>query len=91
MKLVYTPGFVRAAKKFTKNDLPASESIRSALQLLSRDAFDPRLGSHKLKGRHKDSWSCKAGYDLRIVFRLVDDEGSPAIQLLTVGTHDDVY
>ena len=35
--------------------------------------------------------AARAGYDLRIVFELVEYEGSEAILLQTVGTHDEVY
>jgi mRNA-degrading endonuclease YafQ of YafQ-DinJ toxin-antitoxin module len=38
------------------------------LVLLQNDAFDPELGSHKLKGELAGLWACSAGYDLRIVF-----------------------
>lgn len=36
-------------------------------------------------------WACSAGYDLRIVFKYVEDEDGEAISLLTIGTHDEVY
>jgi len=61
------------------------------LELLAEDANDPRLRTHKLKGESEGSWACSAGYDLRIVFEFVQHEGSEAILLLTVGTHDEVY
>jgi len=37
------------------------------------------------------SWAASAGSDLRIVFEMVNYEGSEAILLQTVGTHDEVY
>jgi len=58
---------------------------------LETDAFDPQLRSHKLKGELEGCWSCSAGYDLRIVFEFVQHQGSEAILLLSVGTHDEVY
>ena len=36
-------------------------------------------------------WACSAGYDLRIVFKFVECQGTEAILLLTVGTHEEVY
>jgi addiction module RelE/StbE family toxin len=66
-------------------------AIREALELLERDAFDPRLRTHKLRGELAGRWSCSAGYDLRIVFRFVEHEGAEAILLLSVGTHEEVY
>jgi mRNA-degrading endonuclease YafQ of YafQ-DinJ toxin-antitoxin module len=58
--------------------------------MLSRDAFDPRLKTHKLKGNWGRFWASSAGHDLRVLFDLVDHEGREAVLLLTVGTHDEV-
>ena len=72
-------------------DPRATEEIRVALELLVEDAFHSQLQTHKLKGNLRGSWACRAGYDLRIVFRFVPHEGREAILLETVGTHDEVY
>ena len=55
------------------------------------NAFHPSLKTHKLKGDHAGSWSCSAGYDLRIVFEFVKDDENEAILLQSIGTHDEVY
>lgn len=68
-----------------------SEDIQQALELLAEDAFHPRLRTHKLKAKLEGSWACSVGYDLRIVFTFVQDEGVEAILLETVGTHEEVY
>jgi mRNA-degrading endonuclease YafQ of YafQ-DinJ toxin-antitoxin module len=69
----------------------AAEGLRTALALLAEDAFHPQLKTHQLKGELAGSWSCSAGYDLRVVFEFVQHEGAEAILLQTVGTHDEVY
>ncbi|HET7840863.1 MAG TPA: hypothetical protein VFM21_04625 [Terriglobia bacterium] len=89
--LLSSSAFLRAAKKYSKARPESADSLRSALQLLEEDAFNPRLKTHKLSGQLKDSWAASAGYDLRIVFRFVTFEGSEAILLETIGTHDEVY
>ena len=89
--LLLSPGFSRAARRIVKKDPEVAPSLRAALDSLSEDAFQPALKTHKLKGGWKGSWSCSAGYDLRIVFEFVQHEGAEAIQLQTVGTHDEVY
>lgn len=89
--LLRSSAFLRAAKKYSKASPESAESLRSALQLLEADAFHPRLKTHKLSGQLKDSWAASAGYDLRIVFKFVTREGSEAILLETIGTHDEVY
>ena len=83
--------FVRAAQRLQKRHLQVTSHLEAALTLLEADAFDPRLRTHKLKGKLKDLWACSAGYDLRIVFKFVRYEGSEAILLQSVGTHEEVY
>jgi mRNA-degrading endonuclease YafQ of YafQ-DinJ toxin-antitoxin module len=65
--------------------------VEATLQMLSDDAFDPRLKTHRLSGDLEGVWACSAGYNLRILFEFVEHEGTEAILLLTVGTHDEVY
>ena len=82
---------MRAARKLVKSHPEAAASLRETLVALAEDAFQPSLKTHKLKGELAGSWACSAGYDLRIVFEFVQHEGSEAIQLQSVGTHDEVY
>lgn len=89
--LIRSSAFVRAAKRLLKKRPDVAEDLRAAFELLSEDALHPKLKTHKLKGDLEGSWAASAGYDLRIVFEMVDYEGSEAILLLTVGTHDEVY
>ncbi len=80
-----------ALRRFLKKRPQLAAAVETTLQLLSQDAFDPRLKTHKLSGNLEGVWACGAGYDLRILFDFVEREGAEAILLLTVGTHDDVY
>lgn len=41
--------------------------------------MNPRLKTHKLKGKLAGSWACSAGYDLRIVFEFVTHKNAEAI------------
>jgi addiction module RelE/StbE family toxin len=68
-----------------------AEDLHMALKLLSEDTFHVQLRTHKLKGKLAGSWACRVGYDLRVVFSLVEHEGEEAILLETVGTHEEVY
>lgn len=83
--------FSRALKRLGKKDRRAFAAIRSTLVMLQEDAFDPRLGSHKLKGDLAVLWACSAGYDLRIVFEINKHDQGEVILLVSVGTHDEVY
>jgi addiction module RelE/StbE family toxin len=89
--LIQTPAFLRAAKRFVKRQPEATEAIRQTLTRLEDDAFDRALRTHKLKGELAGCWASSAGYDLRIVFQLVQQDAGEAILLLSVGTHDEVY
>jgi mRNA-degrading endonuclease YafQ of YafQ-DinJ toxin-antitoxin module len=89
--LLRSPAFIRAAKKLLRKNPQFEDDLRSALLLLANDAYDPFLRTHKLTGVLKGSWACSAGYDLRIIFCFVKNEGREAILLETTGTHDEVY
>jgi len=89
--LLRSSAFVRAAKRRVRKNPREAEDIRAALELLAEDAYHPQLQTHKLKGKLRGSWACSAGYDLRIVFKFVQHEGTEAILLETVGTHDEIY
>ena len=89
--LLRTGGFVRAAQKMVRRKPHLGNELRRALELLAVDMFDPRLRTHKLKGPYAGIMACSAGYDLRILFKAVEHNGKPALLLLTVGTHEEVY
>ena len=89
--LLRTSAFIRRARIVLKKHPPLSADLQSTLDLLAADCFHPRLKTHKLKAELEGSWACSAGYDLRIVFKLVEHEGAEAILLITVGTHEEVY
>lgn len=90
-ELIRTSAFVRSARRYLKKHPEAVDELETALELLSGDAFDARLKTHKLKGDLAGVWACSAGYDLRILFEFVEHASAQAILLLTVGTHDEVY
>lgn len=78
-------------KRLGKKDRRAFAAIRDTLVMLQDDAFDERLGSHKLKGDLDGLRACNAGYDLRIVFDIIKHNDAEIILLVSVGTHDEVY
>lgn len=69
-QLLRTKAFIRASKRFLKQNPNIENAIRETLTLLSEDAFHPRLKTHKLKGVLSGSWACSVGFDLRIIFSL---------------------
>jgi addiction module RelE/StbE family toxin len=89
--LLRSSSFIRAARRTIRRYPHSVEDIQATLELLSKDAFHPLLKTHKLKGKFKGSWACSVSYDLRIVFKFVQDKGAEVVLLETIGTHDEVY
>ena len=89
--LIRSTAFLRRLRRLSKKQPDAIAEVDAVLVLLEEDAFDPRLKTHKLTGDLDGVWACSAGYDLRLLFEFVQHEGTEAILLLTIGTHDEVY
>ena len=90
-ELVFAPSYLRDAKRWAKRDATMANALSALHRRLCDDAFSPDLGVHKLKGNLKGLWSCTVAYDLRAVFRFVTRDGKEALELLKLGTHDEVY
>ena len=78
--LLRSSAFIQRARNVLKKYPQRSADLQSTLDLLATDCFHPRLKTHKLKAELEGSWACSAGYDLRIVFKFVEHQGSEAIQ-----------
>jgi len=78
-------------QRVLKKEPQLADDLRTTLRLLAEDAFQPQLKTHKFKGKLAGTFACSAGYDLRIIFELVEVEGKSAILLSTIGTHDEAY
>jgi mRNA interferase YafQ len=89
--LLRSPAFARDLRSWLKSRPVAAATVEGMLEQLSADASHPSLRTHKLRGPLAGCWACSAGYDLRVVFEYVQHEGSEAILLLALGTHDQVY
>ena len=89
--LLRSSSFIRRARNVLKKYPQWSQDLQSTLDLLATDCFHPRLKTHKLKAELEGCWACSAVYDLRIIFKFVEYQGTEAILLLTIGTHEEVY
>ena len=89
--LLRSSAFVRDSRRMLRRRPELADHLLQTLRLLESDPHAASLRTHKLKGKHKNSWACSGGYDLRIVFSFTKYGGKPAILLETVGTHDEVY
>ncbi len=91
--ITFDSSFKRAYKSLIRKRPDLKLKIESILYLLSTDAFEPSLQTHKLKGRLAGSWACTVEYDCRIVFDFVKltKDGEEDILLIDIGSHDEVY
>lgn len=89
--LLSSSSFIRNARKIVKKQPELRKNMQQILELLSKDPFDPKLKTHKLKGELQDSYACSVTYNMRIIFKFVQYEAKEAILLEAIGTHDEVY
>ena len=91
-QLAWGKTFIRAHKRVIQRHPELQAEIEKALRLLADDPFDPRLRTHKLKGKLLGVWACSIGYDMRLVFEFVKSAGKEDdILLMEIGTHEEVY
>ena len=77
----YSSGFLKGLKKFPKSQLKFLEQKEN---IFRQDPFDPRLKTHKLKGKLSDFYSFSVSYHWRIVFHSEHD----VVIFDIIGTHE---
>ncbi|MBF0556239.1 MAG: type II toxin-antitoxin system mRNA interferase toxin, RelE/StbE family [Nitrospirae bacterium] len=82
-----TPSFLRQAKKIFKKTPHLKENLKIIVEKLTCNPFEPALKTHRLTGDLKEFWSCDVSYEIRLRFKIVGD----IVELIDIGTHDDVY
>ena len=87
--LVWTTGFIRAAKKFTEQHRNLNAKFAAILHDLEVDPFQPHLKCHHLTGKLKciQAVSITHSYRITLTVMVTDKE----IILLDIGSHDEVY
>ena len=82
LKIHITSGFEKSFRKIPKRiqDL----AIRKD-QWFRRDAFDPRLRTHKLKGPLEEYCAYSVNLQYRVLFRFINDH---EIVYYDIGTHE---
>lgn len=88
-RLIETPYFARAFKRFAKRHQELREVMRQTLWTLKRNPFDPSLRLHDLQGRLKGKQAVRLTYAYRIVLCVEVLEHD--VVLHVIGTHDEVY
>jgi mRNA-degrading endonuclease YafQ of YafQ-DinJ toxin-antitoxin module len=87
--LVWTPGFTRAAGKFIKQHPDLREKFAAILGDLENDPFQPHLRYHHLGGKLKGLQAISITSSYRLTLTLVISDRK--VNLLDVGSHDEVY
>lgn len=81
----YAPTFIRMYKSLS---VELKEEIKFKIDLFKDEKNHTLLKVHKLKGELKGCYSFSVNYKIRIVFEYADKD---SINLLYVGSHDEVY
>lgn len=75
-------------KQFQKLGSKRQARAREAVSLFLNDVAAPSLRVHSLKGEWAGHGSLSAGGDLRLHFRMIDED---TVLFVAVGTHSQLY
>jgi len=83
MNIIYGPKFAKEYKR-----LPVNIKVLAKKQevIFRKDTFDPKLKTHKLKGKLKEFLSFSVGYKYRIIFEFAKDKKT--VYFHSIGNHD---
>ncbi len=87
MQIKTTPSFLKLSNKLFKNNPHLRKKFRLVVEKLIMNPYDPTIKTHKLSGMLKEFWSCSITYEIRLRFKIIDK----TIELIDIGTHDEVY
>lgn len=87
-EVTFTSSFRRKLKRLIDKDSPRRERFKQSLAVFVQDPFTESLRTHKLSGKLKGRWSFTVEYDLRVIFRFVEENKAVFEE---IGSHDDVY
>jgi len=88
IKVTWDQGFKRVYKKKVKNNEELKKRFWDAMELFSKEPFNPRFRTHKLTGRLEGLWALSVAYDCRVIFKFLSKD---EVLLVDIGGHDEVY
>lgn len=88
IKITWDQGFKRIYKKKLKNDQELKKRFWDALELFSKEPFNPRLRTHKLTGKLEGLWAFSVAFDCRVILKFLDKK---EVLLVDIGDHEEVY
>lgn len=83
MEIIYSSKFAREYKKLSAHIKDLAEELEPVFR---NDPFDPKLKTHKLKGKLNGFLSFSIGYKYRIIFEFSKDKKT--VYFHSVGDHD---
>ena len=89
-KLIWTSKFKKSAERFIRQNPQLIELFKLTIKEIESDPFRSSLKTHKLKGQLSSCFASSINYNYRIVFKISDSDTN-CIELLNIGTHDEVY
>ena len=88
IKITWDQGFKRIYKKKVRNNDELKKKFWDAMDLFSKNLFNPQLRTHKLTGKLEGLWALSIDYDCRVIFQFIDKN---EVLLIDIGGHDEVY
>lgn len=83
MEIIYSSKFAREYKKLPAKIKDIAEQLE---KIFRQNPFDPKLKTHKLKGRLSGFLSFSVGFKYRIVFEFTKNKKT--VYFHSVGDHD---
>ena len=81
-QIEYSTSFVKQFRKL--NPELKKQAVKAEL-LFKKDAFSPKLKTHKLTGKLKSLWAFSINYQDRIIFEFM---GKRKVLFYKIGSHD---
>jgi proteic killer suppression protein len=88
IKVIWDQGFKRIYQKKVKNNADLKKRFWRAMELFSKNPFNPGLRTHKLTGKLEGLWAFSVAYDCRVIFKFL---GKEEVLLIDIGGHEEVY
>jgi len=89
IKLSWDNKFKRSFKKKTERNPKLKQQFQQAVELFTKNPFDPKLKTHKLKGKLEGLWAFSTSYEQRVIFTFLHKQKEALF--IDIGTHDEVY
>ncbi|HLB95933.1 MAG TPA: type II toxin-antitoxin system mRNA interferase toxin, RelE/StbE family [Patescibacteria group bacterium] len=75
---------IRFDRSLSKLPNAIQQETLKKVAIFRENSFDPRLRTHKLKGKLKNSWSFSINYSHRVVFEMI---GKNTVLFYDIGDH----